>query len=375
MPKRASPATPPLSVVMPVHNALPHLDQAIESILGQTFADFEFVILDDASTDGSAERLRHWASVDARIRLLEVDRNLGPVRSSNMVAEAASAPLVARMDADDISCPERLGEELRLLRDDPAVGLVASLCDIIDARGRKIRDAELWRLSRRSVFVPFPHGAIMYRRAIFDRVGGYREECEYWEDQDLVMRIGRVSEVLVVPRPLYRVRQSTTSTRIASSQERMEQALDREYRVTDALASGTNPVDRPDAADSAARKLDPRVFVALGSVRLWAGRKPRLFRRFLERADMARGVWTASGLIWTAWASLSPSTLRLFLLFLLKSRNRLAAGRVPTDRPVVWQPLDRSGREVCAERRESPGHALETGGAIASTRRKMSRRS
>ena len=70
--------TPKVSVVMPVHNAMPYLDIAVESILGQTFEDFEFVILDDASTDGSRERLREWAARDERIRLLEVKHNLGP---------------------------------------------------------------------------------------------------------------------------------------------------------------------------------------------------------------------------------------------------------------------------------------------------------
>jgi glycosyltransferase involved in cell wall biosynthesis len=79
-----------VSVVMPVHNALPYLDAAVESILGQSFGDFEFIILDDASTDGSTQRLRQWASRDARIRLLEEKRNLGPARSSDRVARAAS---------------------------------------------------------------------------------------------------------------------------------------------------------------------------------------------------------------------------------------------------------------------------------------------
>src|SRR5258708_11231113 len=97
--------TPRVSVVMPVHNVLPYLDAAVASILRQTFEDFEFVILDDASTDGSTGRLRQWASRDARIRLLEAKRNLGPARSSDRVARAASAPIVARMDADDISYP------------------------------------------------------------------------------------------------------------------------------------------------------------------------------------------------------------------------------------------------------------------------------
>src|SRR6185369_10635095 len=92
--KMAVTETPRVSVVMPVHNALPYLDAAVESILSQTFGDFEFVILDDASTDGSTERLRYWASRDSRIRLLEEHRNLGPARSSQRVACAASAPIV-----------------------------------------------------------------------------------------------------------------------------------------------------------------------------------------------------------------------------------------------------------------------------------------
>lgn len=207
---------------MPVHNALPHLDAAVESIISQTFADFEFIILDDASTDGSTERLKRWAKRDKRIRLLEVEENLGPVRSSNMVAQAASAPFVARMDADDISYPERLAEQIQLLREYPDVGLVASLCDMIDSKGKKMRDPEVWRLSRPSVFVPFAHGATMYRRSIFEQVGGYRQECEYWEDQDLVIRMAAVSRVAIIPRPLYRVRQSTTSTRLLANQERLE---------------------------------------------------------------------------------------------------------------------------------------------------------
>ena len=177
--------SPAVSVVMPVHNVRPYLDEAVESILGQTFSDFEFVILDDASTDGSGERLREWATRDSRIRLIGNEENLGPVGSSNMVAKAASAPFVARMDADDISFPDRLSEEVALLRDHRDVGVVGSHCNIIDRSGRTIRGPEAWRLSRRSVFVPFGHGTIMYRREVFDQVGGYREECEYWEDADL----------------------------------------------------------------------------------------------------------------------------------------------------------------------------------------------
>lgn len=326
---------------MPVHNALPHLDQAIASILGQTFTEFEFVILDDASTDGSTERLRHWAATDRRIRLLGVEENLGPVRSSNYVAHAARAPFVARMDADDISYPERLAEEIQLLREHPEVGLVATLCDMIDAAGRKMRDPEVWRLSRPSVFVPFAHGATMYRRKVFDEVGGYREECEYWEDQDLVVRIAKVSKVAIIPRPLYCVRQSTTSTRVMADQERLERSLDRAYQATDRLRRGITYDRAFESPTGHSAKLDPRVFIALGSVQLWAGGKPRLFRRLLARAQLSPDLLTASALIWTAWASTSPSSLRAFLMFLLAARNRFASGTISTTHPLLWHPLER----------------------------------
>lgn len=325
---------------MPVHNALPHLDEAVESILGQSFRDFEFVILDDASTDGSTERLRHWASVDPRIRLIEVKENLGPVGSSNMVARAAKAPFVARMDGDDISYPTRLAEQLELLRANSSVGIVASTSDMIDATGRKTRQPEVWRLARPSVYVPFAHGAMMYRRNVFDRVGGYREGCEYWEDQDLVVRMAAVADVLVVPWPLYQVRQSTASTRVVCSYDRIERALDDFYRATDLLNEGKDYESLLEKAETRQRKVDPRVFRAEGSLHLWVGGKPRLFRRLVSRGRLSWNARTASTLVWTAWASASPSSLRAFLKFLLATRNRLSSGSFPVDRPVLWRPLE-----------------------------------
>ena len=325
---------------MPVHNALPHLDEAIESILAQTFSAFEFVILDDASTDGSTERLRDWAKRDQRIRLIEVTTNLGPVHSSNRVANEAAAPIVARMDADDISHPERMAEQMKVLSEHPEVGVVASVCDMVGPAGEKMRDPELWRLSRRSPFVPFPHGAMMYRRDLFDRVGGYRDECEYWEDQDLVVRMAAVSEVVVIPRSLYCVRQSPTSTRAVSSQDRMEQALNRMYESADRLLEGRD-YDVPfEEQERAGAKLDPRVFIALGSVRLWAGGKPKLLRRLLSRGDLALNMRSATALVWTAWASTSPSSLRRFLLLLLRARNRFASSGQTDAAPISWRPVE-----------------------------------
>jgi glycosyltransferase involved in cell wall biosynthesis len=100
---------------MPVHNALPYLDAAVESILGQSRKDFEFVIYDDASTDGSSERLEEWTRRESRIRLFRGERNLGPAASSNAVVRHARAPLIARRNADDISLSDRLERQSEVL--------------------------------------------------------------------------------------------------------------------------------------------------------------------------------------------------------------------------------------------------------------------
>jgi glycosyltransferase involved in cell wall biosynthesis len=328
--RRRNAEVPAVSVVMPVYNAMPHLDQAIESILGQTFGDFEFIILDDGSTDDSGKRIKDWGARDPRIRLLSADSNLGPVGSSNMVARAARAELVARMDADDVSYPDRLRQQVEVLREHPDAGVVGSLCDVIDSSGAILRRSDPWRISRPSPFVPFAHGAMMYRRSQFERVGGYREECAFWEDQDLVVRMAALADVLVIPHALYRIRAWTSSTRRASDAEKLERAIDR-------MRNEGRYQLRVDAGSSSA-KVDPRVFVSLGSGSLWAGEQPRLFRRLLNRARLSFDFRTLSALAWTGWASISPGTLRSFLRLLLVVRKTFAAAKMHSTEPVVWTP-------------------------------------
>lgn len=341
--------TPKVSVVMPVHNAMPYLDIAVESILGQTLQNFEFVILDDASTDGSTERLREWASRDPRIRLIEEKTNLGPALSSERVAREARAPFVARMDADDVCHRERLEEELAIFVSSPEVGVVACLCDFIDAQDRKVRGSEGWRLARRSPMVPFAHGAMMYRREIFDAAGGYRSECEYWEDQDLVTRMARLAPVVVVPRTLYRVRFSATSTRTASDAAALEHAVDLMYRSADRLADAQT-YDDLLVSVPAGGKVDPRVFISLGSQMLWAGGRPRFLRRMFRRAKLAPNFRTLSAIVWTTWASLEPRSLRVFLRTLLFVRKLRASLKMRSGRAVTWpSPLPRHAAEIQAQ--------------------------
>jgi len=357
----AAAETPKVSVVMPVHNAMPYLDIAVETILAQTIQNFEFVILDDASTDGSTERLRQWAARDPRIRLIEEKRNLGPALSSERVARAATAAIVARMDADDVSYPRRLEEQLDVLDAYPDTGVVGGLYDIIDAAGRKIRGPEASRLVHPASVPPFGNGPLMYRREVFERVGGYRPQCEFWEDHDLIIRMGSISTIMIVPHAIYQVRQSPVSTRFASEQRRVERAIDLMYRCRQRLEEHRDYEDLLDAPTEAGARIDPRVFISVGSTALWSGGKPRLFRRLLGHGDLRPDFRSLSALVWTAWASAEPRSLRAFIRTLLLARRFRTSLSVKTTGPVIWVspkvplPDKKIGSGRARERRRSIG--------------------
>jgi glycosyltransferase involved in cell wall biosynthesis len=349
-----------VSVVMPVHNALPHLDAAVKSILDQSHADFEFVIYDDASTDGSTERLREWSKQDERIRLSEGKQNLGPVGSSDFVVEHSTSALVARMDADDTCSADRLERQLELFREKPRAGLVGSLFEIIDERGRRIRGPDYWRLARHSAFVPFAaHGSIMFRRSVYDRVGGYREECEFWEDQDLVARMAAVSEAWVIPLPLYQVRQWTRKTAANSDFERVENAVDLMYRCVARLEAKRSYDDLlVESRSHTPARVDPRVFISAGSKQLWADKRPLLFGRLLRRGKIRPDIQTLTALVWTSWASISPSTLRMFLRALLRTKNVRARKIAGHPAPIRWSPVSPT---ESADRNDTAPHPVRAG--------------
>lgn len=129
-----------VSVVMAAHNAERHLNEAIDSILRQTLRDFEFIIVDDASTDRTPEILDDYARRDSRIRLLRNETNLGPYPTGNRGLEIARAPIIARMDADDISVPQRLEREVAFLDSHPDHILVSSGYRALDEGGGRLYD-------------------------------------------------------------------------------------------------------------------------------------------------------------------------------------------------------------------------------------------
>ena len=303
---------PLISVVMPVHNALPFLDESVGSILKQTLSDFEFVILDDASTDGSVERLREWSRRDRRIKLHESKKRLGLSGSSNAVVRRAHAAIVARMDADDIAHPDRLRRQWNIIDRFPDVAVIGALCNGIDASGREVRPRDRWRLVRHSIHIPFPHGSAMFRREVFDQIGGYDENADSGEDQDLFSRMATRGRVLTLPDTLYSYRYHSSNA---------------------TLLHGTRAVGENHSQNGNSLAA----FYMLGAMRLWAGNPPMLLVPMLKKKSLHWNARTVMILASAIWGHVSPATLRVFLRSSIRARDRLASVRVKDGRPYEWR--------------------------------------
>ena len=305
-------ADPQISVVMPVHNAFPFLDESIRSILEQTLKVFEFVIRDDDSTDGSTQLLREWSRRDARIKLHESRKRLGLSGSSNAVVSKALAHIVARMDADDVAHPDRLRRQLNIIESRPDIAIIGTLCNGIDASGRVVRPRDRWRLVRRSSYVPFPHGSAMFRREAFDAVGGYDEKAFGAEDQDLFSRMATKGRVVTLPDILYSYRYHSSNATLLNGKR----------------AVGENHSQNGHALAA---------LYMLGAMRLWAGDPPGLLQPMLEKKSLRWNPKTLLVLASAIWGHVNPPTLRAFLRLSIHTRDLLAGVRVKDGRPYEWR--------------------------------------
>lgn len=129
---------PLVSIIMPVFNAQNFVDQAIESILGQTYSNFEFIIIDDASTDNSWSIIKTYAKKDNRIKIFRNKINMGVSFTANKAIKIASGKFLVRMDADDISFSNRIETQLNFLKQNPKIVTVGSQCIVIDDQNKNI---------------------------------------------------------------------------------------------------------------------------------------------------------------------------------------------------------------------------------------------
>lgn len=332
---------PSVSVVMPVRNAMPYLDQAVQSILDQTFADFELVIGDDGSDDGSRECLERWAARDERIRLARREEPSGPAGSSNWVVEMAHCDIVARMDADDIVHPERLARQVAVLAEHPEAVMVASLWEGIDAKGRPVRSPDYAGLFTFDLFSrPFSHGSVMLRRSAFEKVGGYRSQCDFWEDSDLFFRLWHEGPVIILAEPLYSYRYTAKSNRLQVDPTRLERQLALKARCRAAAIDHGNY--EGVLAGLSAKVDDEAVGIAVfqnrASIQIWAGARSHMLFDWLARGSRKNTLGNLAPLGFLVLAFLSPRFLRRLLGLKVRYANSRAKVKLKGRKYVFWRP-------------------------------------
>lgn len=189
---------------MSVYNGERYLREALDSILAQTFAGFEFIIIDDGSSDNTWSILRNYAAQDSRIVLMRNETNVGLAASLSGGLELAQSEYIARMDADDISLPERLATQVAFLDEHPDIGVVGCAACVIDAEGSPARVTDLptmhglilWSLCFHS---PFVHPSVVFRKSVIERVGGYDDTLLVNQDRDLWQRLSSVTRFENLP--------------------------------------------------------------------------------------------------------------------------------------------------------------------------------
>jgi glycosyltransferase involved in cell wall biosynthesis len=231
--------SPTVSVLMPVYNGARYLAEAVESILAQTFGDFEFVIVDDGSSDRSPQMLDEYARRDPRVRIVR-RANTGIVGALNDAIAESKAPLIARMDADDVSLPERLEKQVAYLRDHDECVALGSRVTGIDPYGcvlfeseHKLAHEQIDSELLNGVGWAIVHPVAMLRREAVQAVGGYRREWQWVEDLDLFLRLAETGKLANLPDHLLRYRQHTESinrTRAAEQAKLADVCVREAYR-------------------------------------------------------------------------------------------------------------------------------------------------
>jgi hypothetical protein len=234
-----------ISVLMPVHNGMPYLPETVESVLAQSFRNFELLAIDDGSTDATADYLK--ALNDPRVKYHRLNK-VGLVGALNYGLERATAPLIARIDADDLALPDRLALQVAHLDQNPDCVLLGCDFDEIDPEGRVIgandfrmtTDAALrWQLL---FTTPFLHPGVAFRRAAALQIGGYRKTYDVAEDYDMWVRLSAVGRIASLPDRLMRKRMHPTAVSVVHRERGQTQSSEIAANYAAQIGAGLDPV-------------------------------------------------------------------------------------------------------------------------------------
>lgn len=215
---------PKVSVILPVFNQERYVKEAVNSIIRQSFRDFELIIVDDGSTDDSFKIISRIK--DPRIKIIRNKKNIGLTKSLNKALKVAKGEFLARMDGDDIAYPDRLYLELEAFKKNKNLYLVGSQADLIDKNGGMLKTTNI-PTSYRSIkkvavrYNPFIHPTIMFRKKLLTKIGFYNQKFRYAQDYDLILRALTQFECQNLPKPLLGLR--VTESAVSISKHRQQQ--------------------------------------------------------------------------------------------------------------------------------------------------------
>lgn len=304
-------SVPTISVAMSVYNGERFLAAAIESVLGQTFEDFEFLILDDGSRDATRSIIAHYAARDSRIRPI-CRENRGLITSLNELLANARAPLIARMDADDICLPRRFERQVAFLAAHPDVGVLGTWTEDIDEAEAPYPlnapehpvDHEGFLAAIEAGAPLLCHPAVMYRRDLVRSVGGYHRAFRHCEDLDLWLRLAGLTHIANLPERLLRYRhygeqvssRHATVQQIGAAVSRLAYAERKAGRPDPTVGLNELPavddLDRLFGRPGVAREV--RAFVApslLYSRAALGGDGFDILCRFVREGGLCEGLW------------------------------------------------------------------------------------
>jgi glycosyltransferase involved in cell wall biosynthesis len=229
---------PTVTVLMSIYNGAQYLTEAVESILDQQFTDFEFLIVNDASTDTSRQILTQFEQRDQRIRIIDNPENRGLTRSLNNGINAAQGEFIARIDADDLALPGRLAKQVDHLRRSTTCTIVGSVAKLIDSDGQSTGQTEHFSPAQLTAqllfFNSITHSSVMFRRDRIIALGGYNEEFVRAQDYDLWMRCltdGQQIELLPDVLTAHRVHSGqVTTTQTATMEQCRRLAVQNAWR-------------------------------------------------------------------------------------------------------------------------------------------------
>ena len=228
--------TPRVSVLTAVRNSLPFLNEAIESIRAQTFVDFEYWVVDDASTDDSWSAIQQLAGSDSRIKAIRNPTQLGVADALNAALRQARGEYVAILDADDLALPERLERQVDFLDRHPDYAAIGSVVRLIDATGATLRHESYpshpasarWNLLFGASLL---HSASLYRRELLLRIGGYSRQHGYLCDYELLTRLVNHGKLSNLPEVLACYRRHDRQTSAEHNKPQTGQMLLLQYSL------------------------------------------------------------------------------------------------------------------------------------------------